>query len=63
MAIDEQTIIEERTLLKKDYDMLSEKIKQYETDLGTMRSNLNAVYGALQLCDKFLKLGKENEKV
>jgi len=63
MAINEITLVEERTLLKKDFDMLTEKIRQFETELGTLRSNLNAVHGAIQLCDKFINLSKENEKV
>jgi len=63
MAINEITLVEERTLLKKDFDMLTEKIRQFETELSTLRSNLNAVHGAIQLCDKFINLSKENEKV
>jgi len=58
MAIEEITLVEERVLLKKDFDMLTEKIRQFETELGTLRSNLNAVHGALQLCDKFINLSK-----
>jgi len=63
MAIDDKTMLEERALLKKDYEMLTEKIKQFETELGTLRSNLNAVHGAIQLCDKFIKFSRDNEKV
>jgi hypothetical protein len=59
MMIDETILLSERTLLKKDFDTLSEKIKQYEVDLGTLKSNLNAVHGAIQQVDKLIKMSKE----
>jgi len=59
MTIDEQTLNTERVLLKKDFDNLSDKIKQFELDLGQMRGNLNALHGAIQQTDKFIKLCKE----
>jgi hypothetical protein len=59
MIIDETILLSERTLLKKDFDTLSEKIKQYEVDLGTLKSNLNAVHGAIQQVDKLIKMSKE----
>ena len=57
--IDEQTLSAERLLLKKDFDNLSDKIKQFELDLGQMRGNLNALHGAIQQTDKLIKLCKE----
>jgi len=59
MAIDEQTLSAERLLLKKDFDVLSDKIRQFELDLGQMKGNLNALHGAIQQTDKFIKLCKE----
>jgi hypothetical protein len=59
MMIDEQTLSTERLLLKKDFDNLSDKIKQFELDLGQMRGNLNALHGAIQQTDKLIKLCKE----
>ncbi len=59
MSIDEKTLVEERLLLKKDFDSLAEKIRQFELDLGQMKGNLNALHGAIQQTDKFLKLCKE----
>ena len=59
MMIDEQTLSAERLLLKKDFDNLSDKIKQFELDLGQMRGNLNALHGAIQQTDKLIKLCKE----
>lgn len=60
MSINEDTIKQERETLKKDFDTLNENIKKMENDLKTLKNNLNAVYGALQQCDKFLKVIKEN---
>jgi len=59
MAIDEQTLNTERLLLKKDFDTLSDKIRQFELDLGQMKGNLNALHGAIQQTDKFIKMCKE----
>ena len=59
MAIDEQTLSTERLLLKKDFDVLSDKIRQFELDLGQMKGNLNALHGAIQQTDKLIKLCKE----
>ena len=59
MAIDEQTLNSERLLLKKDFDTLSDKIRQFELDLGQMKGNLNALHGAIQQTDKLIKLCKE----
>lgn len=59
MTIDEQTLTTERLLLKKDFDNLSDKIRQFELDLGQMKGNLNALHGAIQQTDKLIKLCKE----
>jgi predicted nuclease with TOPRIM domain len=54
MAIDEKTLLEEREVLEKDFNALNDRIKQVDKDLITMKSNLNAVYGAIQQVDKLL---------
>ena len=54
MAIDEKTLLEERKVLEDDFNTLGDRIKQVEKDLSTMKSNLNAVYGAIQQVDKLL---------
>ena len=33
---------------------MSDRIKQVEKDLGTMKSNLNALYGAIQQTDRLI---------
>ena len=63
MAIDEKTLLEERSVLEKDFNTTKERIVQVEKDLGNMKSNLNAVYGAIQQIDKLLaKLKGGDEK-
>ena len=54
MAIELETLKAERDTLQKDFDNLSGRIKQVDTDLVTMKSNLNAIYGALQQVDKLI---------
>ena len=59
MTIDAQTLLSERAILKNDFDTLSQRIAQIEKDLGQMKSNLNAVYGAIQQVDKLIALDKQ----
>jgi len=57
--IDEKTLLEERKVLEQDFNTTKDKIVQVEKDLGSMKSNLNAVYGAIQQVDKLLALSKK----
>ena len=54
--IDLKTLMEEKALLKSEFDKLNAEIKKVEFDLGTMRANLNAIHGAVQQIYKFIKL-------
>ena len=56
MSIDKDTLLSEREVLVKDFETLTQRIQSVEKDLGTMKSNLNAVHGAIQQVDKLLKL-------
>ena len=63
--IDEQTLLAERKVLESDFNTMSDRIKQVEKDLGTMKSNLNALYGAIQQTDRLIakpKEGKDDKK-
>ena len=62
--IDEKTLIEERKVLESDFNTMSDRIKQIEKDLGTMKSNLNALYGAIQQTDRLIQKvrGDKDEK-
>ena len=61
-TIDEKTLLEERKVLETDFNTTKERIVQVEKDLGNMKSNLNAVYGAIQQVDKLLTLIKPADK-
>ena len=59
MSIDEKTLLEERKVLEEDFNTTKDRIVQVEKDLGNMKSNLNAVYGAIQQVDKLIALSKD----
>ena len=60
--IDEKILIEERKVLEADFNTMNDRIKQVEKDLGTMKSNLNALYGAIQQIDRLIAKVKEGDK-
>jgi archaellum component FlaC len=62
MMIDEQTLKDERKVLEDDFNTMSNRIKQVEKDLGQMKSNLNALYGAIQQVDRLLAKLKPTDK-
>ena len=62
MAIDEKTLLAERKVLEEDFNTTKDRIVQVEKDLGNMKSNLNAVYGAIQQIDKLLVKVKGDDK-
>ena len=61
MAIELSTLQTERDTLQKDFDNLSGRIKQVDADLITMKSNLNAIYGAIQQVDKLIAKDSEEQ--
>ena len=54
MNISIDKLIEEKTLLQKDFDELNKKIKQVEMDVIQMRANMNAINGAIQQVNKLI---------
>ena len=62
MSIDEKTLLEERKVLEEDFNTTKDRIVQVEKDLGNMKSNLNAIYGAIQQIDKLLVKIKGGDK-
>ncbi len=66
MAITKEQLIEERTKLQTEFDALRKDIVQIETQLGSLRSNLNALNGAIQQTNKMISMveeKKEDEKL
>ena len=62
MNISIDRLIEEKTLLQKDFDELSKKIKQVEIEVVQMRANMNAINGAIQQTNKLIGLAQEKKK-
>ena len=66
MSISTTDLTAERQVLEKDFEALSTRIKQVDQELIQMKSNLNAVHGAIQQIDKLItkseKGGKELPK-
>ena len=58
MTISVDTLIEEKTLLQKDFDQLSQKIKKVEIEIIQMKANLNALNGAIQQTNKLIDLAQ-----
>jgi len=59
--IDEKVLQEELAVLRADFDKTKKSIETMEKELGGQKSNLNAIYGALQQTEKLLKLSKGDE--
>ena len=62
MALSKETLIEERNKLQSEFDTVRKEIAQVETQLGQMRSNLNAINGAIQQTNKILGMVEGEKK-
>ena len=56
MSINTTDLNAEREVLVKDFEALQQRIKQVDMELIQMKSNLNAVHGAIQQVDKLIKI-------
>ena len=63
MSINTSDLNAEREVLVKDFEALQQRIKQVDMELIQMKSNLNAVHGAIQQVDKFIKMSEKNTKL
>ena len=63
MSIKLSDLQNEREVLVKDFEALQQRIKQVDMELIQMKSNLNAVHGAIQQVDKFIKMSEKNTKL
>jgi len=54
---------DERQRLTKDFNELKDKIQKVEVDMGTMRSNLNALNGAIQFSTNLINMATNKEVV
>ena len=55
MSITKQQIETRKSDLEKDFQTVKQQIEDGEIKINTMRNNLNALAGAIQQCDMFLK--------
>jgi len=62
MAIDVKILYEEKEQLTKEFNELKTQINKVEIDLGQMKSNLNAIHGALQQTQRLINLASEDKK-
>ena len=63
MAINLETLQEEKALLQKDFDEMKRNITKVEMDLVQMKANMNAINGAIQQTDRLLnKLRNESDE-
>ena len=63
MSINTNDLNAEREVLVKDFEALQQRIKHVDMELIQMKSNLNAVHGAIQQVDKFIKMSEKNTKL
>ena len=56
MTIKLEDLIEEKSVLQKDFDELNKNVRKVEVDLNQMRANLNALNGAIQQTNKLIEL-------
>ena len=63
MAINLETLQEEKALLQKDFDEMKRNITKVEMDLVQMKANMNALNGAIQQTNRLInKIEVECEK-
>ena len=62
MSISKEQLIEERDKLQGEFDTVRKEMMQLETQLGQMRSNLNALNGAIQQTNKMLGMVEGEKK-
>ena len=55
MTISKEQLIARKEEIKKDFDGLAKQIEEQELKIKSMKNNLNALAGASQQCDMFLK--------
>ena len=54
MSISRDKIESKKTELNESFKILSDRIVQMEKEIGKLRSDANAVSGAIQICDQLL---------
>ena len=55
MSINKEQIETRKSELEKDFQTVKQQIEESEVKVISMKNNLNALAGAMQQCDMFLK--------
>jgi septal ring factor EnvC (AmiA/AmiB activator) len=63
MSISTTDLTAERQVLEKDFEALTTRIKQVDQELIQMKSNLNAVHGAIQQIDKLITMSEKDKSM
>ena len=63
MSISTTDLTAERQVLEKDFEALTTRIKQVDHELIQMKSNLNAVHGAIQQIDKLIIMSEKDKSM
>jgi len=62
MGVSTQDLMREKYALNKSFTELKSKIETIEKEVATMRNNLNAVNGAIQIVDKMIAQDENFDK-
>ncbi len=62
MTISKDDLVQRKENIMKDIDTLTKEIEVGQDKIKQMRNNLNALAGAAQQCDLFLKQIEETEE-
>ena len=62
MIIDVEVLEVEKGKLKNDFDKGKDSIQKAEIEIGSMKSNLNALHGAIQQTEKLILMAKSTNK-
>ena len=63
MTISKEQLNARKEEIKKDFDTLAKQIEEQELKIKSMKNNLNALAGASQQCDLFLKELEDNNEM
>ena len=55
MSITKEKLVARKEQIKKDFDVLVTQIEEQELKIKSMKNNLNALAGASQQCDLFIR--------
>ena len=61
MSINKEQIETRKSDLQKDFQTVKQQIEDSEVKIVSMKNNLNALAGAIQQCDMFLKTIEEED--